>query len=92
MILYFNLIHIKELIVEKNNGSDEAIVKSILSHSLKGLGYTTDVETLPITKPSHHEVLDLVDEYLGEKLSNEPKENRIELIPITPYYYKAIFY
>lgn len=93
MHLYFNLSRVQELLEGKSKSSDEAIVRSILVNALGELGYrATNEEPHPIVKTSHHEALDLVNEYLEEKLSANFKNKRVQLLAITPYYFKAIFY
>lgn len=93
MHLYFNLSHVQELLEGKSKTTDEAMVRSILVNALTEMGYTSiETETHPIVKASHHEALDLVSEYLEDTFKVEPKERRFNLVAITPYYYKAIFY
>lgn len=93
MHLYFNLSRIQELLEGKSNTTDEAVVRSILVNALGEMGYKpSDDEVHPLVKTSHHEALDLVNEYLEEKLNATLKNKRVNLVAITPYYYKAIFY
>lgn len=76
-----------------NKSDDSALAKSAVLHALSDMGYVVDLtESFPIINASHHELLDVVTEYVEGEMLGVKTKRRANVVETAPFRFTVNFY